>query len=201
MKKKVIFLVCSIILVLASLLIFYGPSFLTCQDEPVKSDVIILFSGVEQKTRELEAEKLLREGYGRHIIVPAYGEVQQVVSDGLMKRNPLETKEGNLLFQTHKSIYYKKYYEETHIEALEAKRMMDKSGFRSAILVSSPYHMRRIRMIADEVFGYEKYKLYCVPTSFEKSCVAADWLDKNSIAIFMSEYVKIGWFLLYTVFW
>lgn len=109
-------------------------------------------------------------------------------------------KVGNLLFKLRKKGFYKNYYEDTHIEVLEAKRIMDESGFHSAILVSSPYHMRRIRLIAGKVFGSGRYSFYCVPTSFERSFVAKDWFDERSRGILASEYVKIGWLMLYDIF-
>lgn len=198
-KKAIIFLF-SIVLVALGLLIFYGTSFLAYKDKPVKSDAIILFCGPEQKPRELEAEKLLYEGYARYLIVPLYGEIQQIKPDGKMKCVSKDHKMGSLLFKLRKRALYQKYYEDTHIEVLEAKRIMDESGFRSAILVSSPYHMRRIRLIAGKVFGGGRYSFYCVPTSFERSFVAKDWFDKHNMGILTSEYVKIGWYLLYRVF-
>ncbi len=200
MKKK-IFLLLSMLLIVFGLLIFYGPSFLTYKDKPLKSDAIVLFLGDENKTRKMEAEKLLREGYARYLITPARGEIQQIMPDGKKRRVSPDLKLGNLLFKLRKKGFYKKYYEDTHIEALEAKRIMDESGFRSAILVSSPYHMRRIRMIADTVFKGGKYNLNCIPTIFEKPFDAGDWRVRSRRGIMVSEYVKIGWFLLYRVFW
>ncbi len=52
--------------------------------------------------------------------------------------------------------------ENTHKELLFAKCAMDQLQFRSAILVSSPCHMRRIRLIADRVFDQDKYRIYCL---------------------------------------
>ena len=88
----------------------------------------------------------------------------------------------------------------THIEALEAKRMMDERGFSSALLVSSPYHMRRIRLIAGKVFGEDKYRFRCIPTSFERPYSAASWFDKYSSGILVNEYIKLGWFMMYRMF-
>ena len=36
---------------------------------------------------------------------------------------------------------------------IKGKKIMDKLGYRSTIIVSSPYHMRRLQLIAGKVFG------------------------------------------------
>jgi uncharacterized SAM-binding protein YcdF (DUF218 family) len=99
-----------------------------------------------------------------------------------------------------KAAYYRKYFEDTHIELLEAKRMMDEAHLHSAILVSSPYHMRRIRLIAGKVFGDGKQTFSCVPTSYERSFDGGGWLEKQRRDKFMSEYIKICWYLIYMIF-
>jgi hypothetical protein len=178
-------------------LLFVAPGYLAYADKKVKSDAIILFCGDENKTREMEAEKLLREGYARYLIIPASGDVVRFMSGGREKRISSDYGLGNKLFQLRKKGFYKKHYEDTHIEVLEGKRVMEELCLHSAILVSSPYHMRRIRMIAGKVFGDGKQTFCCVPTSFERPFVAADWFPKRSRDIIMSEYVKICCFLLY----
>jgi len=197
---KVLVLLLSAVLLAGCIVIFFGPSFLNYADKPVKSDVVVLFLGDENKTREVEAEKLLREGYARYLVIPANGEIQQLLPDGKLNRVSRDLKVGDLLFKLRKRAIYGKHYEDTHIEVLEAKRIMDESGFRSAILVSSPYHMRRIRLIAGKEIGGGKYSFYCVPTSFERSFVAKDWFDRRSRGILASEFLKIGWLMLYGTF-
>jgi hypothetical protein len=184
----------------ASLLLFYAPYFLVYRDKPVKSDVVVLFCSGDNKTRAMEAEKLLHEGYARYLIVPALGEMYQIMANGKMQRVTPNLKIGDLLFRLRKRAYYKEHFEGTHIEALEAKRMMDERGFSSALLVSSPYHTRRIRLIAGKVFGDDKYRFHCIPTSFESPFSAATWFDKRCNAILVNEYIKLGWFMMYRMF-
>ena len=80
---------------------------------------------------------------------------------------------------------------------LLGKRMMDKLGYRSAIIVSSPYHMRRLKLIAGKVFGDGDYRIGFEPTPFEKQGtldLPRSWKEVGNV---VSEYVKIGWFLVY----
>jgi hypothetical protein len=198
--KKTIIALLSVLLIALSFTIFYGPSFLTYSDKPVKSDAVVLFLGDENRTREMEAEKLLRQGYAQCLIIPARGEICRIMPDGRLKLVSRDIKYGDLLFRLRKKAIYGKYYEDTHMEVLEAKRIMDEAGLRSAILVSSSYHMRRIRMIAGKVFGDGKNTFNCVPTKFEKQFDASDWRVRSHRDILLSEYVKIGWFMLYRIF-
>src|SRR5271169_1956107 len=198
LKKTVLVLATFIFIVtMISLFIFYGPTFLSYHDKPVKSDAIILFWGDDE--REPEALRLLNEGKARYLIIPALGEIWLHKLDGSRKLVSPNIKNGDLTFKLHKDICYKRHYEKTHIEVLEGKRIMADLGLHSVMLFSSPYHMRRIHLIADREFYDGEYTICCVPTTSERSFTAHDWFHKKSRDVIISEYVKIGWFLLYAI--
>ena len=73
-------------------------------------------------------------------------------------------------------------------------------GLQSALMVSSPYHMKRIKIITESVFGEQSQHMKYVPTRYERmseglpDTVIADW---DFIA---SEFIKICWFYLYAPF-
>lgn len=71
MKKLVIGFVLVAIIVA---MIWYAPKYLTYSDQPVKSDVIILFLGPDFDARKKEALKLMEEGYAQHLLIPVYGQ-------------------------------------------------------------------------------------------------------------------------------
>ena len=194
----VIYLSLSALLVL--LFVIFSPGFLFCEDTPRKADAVVLFVGPGNESRLDEARQLIREGYARYLIIPNHEEVF-----GLNKQGELEQLSGIIPHRKQvRSVIlaarYKKYFENTHVEALEARRMMDERGIKSAMLVSSGYHMRRIRMISGRVFDSQKYAISYNPARWQAPFDAADWLDRDRRKIIGSEYVKIGWFLLYGVF-
>ena len=82
---------------------------------------------------------------------------------------------------------------------LFSKTLMDRFGYRSAILVSSPYHMRRIRIIAERVFGKGKYGLCFVPIRYESEATVSWFLRLWHLKFVSSEYVKIAWFEIYSL--
>jgi len=178
-------------LALLLILILYAPHYLNYADQPANVDAVVLFLGGDIKARNMEANRLLSDGYANYLIIPALG---QVISTSDKKS-----------FQTKKSAAtgrYPHFYENTHIEVLEAKRIMDDSGFKKANFVSSPSHMRRIKMITDYVFHQKNsdpdiYQINFVPVRLDSSLAKALPWDLKNIGNVVSEYVKMAWFFSY----
>jgi hypothetical protein len=181
-----------VLILLAGFGAYCAPRFLAYADKPVKSDAVILFVG-NDATRNEEAHRLLDEGYARVLIVPAF---HQVFMEGNIPFQPPASAKTN----PRSAKGYPGFYEHTHVEVLYAKEMMDAMGLKSAIMVSSPYHMRRIRMMSKKVFGEQvRYFLY-VPTRYETNpTVLPDLTRANWTSVFQ-EYLKISWFCLYSHF-
>ncbi|HBO69113.1 MAG TPA: hypothetical protein DD658_02800 [Deltaproteobacteria bacterium] len=187
------------ILSVIALVLWLAPGVLTCAQPPRKSDAVVLFSGPEQEARLGEAKELIREGYAKLLVIPAYGEAYRLAGNSLERVTP-----GNLLrdrtIQIRKVAFYSKHYENTHVEALEAKRMMDELGLRSAILVSSPYHTRRLGLIARKVFGRGPCEVIVGPSRYQGSFRGRNWFSPSDRKVILREYVKMAWFLIYAPF-
>lgn len=183
---------------IAALLLFLAPRWLLYADSPAASDVVVLFIGPGFEDRLTEARRLVREGYARSLLIPAY--------HGSFRRNDdgyIVSVGGDFIEKFFPAVRvamgtFPSCYEETHVEALEAKRLMDAGGFRSALFVSSPYHMRRIRLISREVFDPERYTVRFVPAQPLNVLRRPLLPDLASIRWQTSEYLKIGWFLAYS---
>ena len=174
------------VLVVCAVLFVRAPTYLVCSDRPQKADAVVLFLGNEYRDRKAEAIRLIRDGYAEYLLVPAYGKLARVPDFERSWRNGSPSRPS----------HYPVVYEDTHIEVLEAKRLMDKEGLTSAIFVSSPYHMRRIRLIADRVFP-ANYRILFVPTRFEKPINSLWFLEESNIRRIIGEYGKIAWFFIY----
>jgi hypothetical protein len=198
MKRFIIFAILPALIIGA---IAYAPYYLVRTDKRVKSDVIVLLVGPKFAPRKEEVFKLIEDGYARHVIIPAYGKVSDagLFSNPATQVNPKPDPsliKGRIVRLSN----YPKYFEDTHIEIVEAKKMMDKAGFKSAIFVSSPYHMRRISIIANKVFGKKDYQLVFVPSRYEQRSGALWFLNKRDLKLVSTEYSKIAWFMLYRFF-
>jgi len=79
----------------------------------------------------------------------------------------------------------------TYENALYSKQLVDKYKFKSAIIVTSNYHMRRSRLVFNKAFQGTGINLtYC--SALEKSFTPNGWFtDKYSRDIVFSEYIKI----------
>jgi uncharacterized SAM-binding protein YcdF (DUF218 family) len=188
------------VLLMMTLFVIFAPGFLFSDNIPHKADAVVLFVGPGNEARLDEAKVLIKEGYARYLLIPYTGEIFLATPAGGLARMDGNQRREDLIRRVRMVAKYKELYENTHIEALEAKRMMDEHGLQSAMLVSSAYHMRRIRLIGGRVFNGQKYSIFYNPARWQAEFTAADWLDKERRKIIVSEYVKMGWFLLYGVF-
>ncbi len=181
-------------------IILYAPHYLAYSDRPKRSDAVVLLVGPDFEARKKEGHRLFKDGYADYIIIPAYGRILKASIDGSLtsvKNNHgiQETPGRRKNPGEHADLF-----EDTHLEILYAKGMMDVYGLKSAIFVSSPYHMRRIKIMAGRIFDQRVYDCSFVLTRYEKRCDNLWWTNRYCLKWVMDEYIKIGWFLLYEPF-
>lgn len=200
----------TIFLVLA-VLAFFAPRYLAYADKPVKSDAVVLFVGpnFSAREREHEAKRLIKEGYAEYLLIPAIGAVRKNSSTFLESEDFQKTilkfyqSASNDARENVKTLFPggETRFLNTHLEILGARKMMDRNELKSALFVSSPWHMRRIKIIAESVFGDdEKYVLAFVPTRFEKLPADLLGLCKYAYQSIIQEYLKITAFWAYSYF-
>ena len=203
-KNLVRYSILLLLLTTLAFLAFYASHYLVYADIPLKSDVIILLAGRDLETKKKEASRLIKTGYATYLMIPSRKELLHLTGDGNLSVVPitgLHRQHFTIQMNTSTQDDENKggwRYERTHIEVMVAKEMMEKAGFSSAIFMSSPYHMRRIKMIASRVFYGSDDRLYFVPTNREKLNRNRWWMNKNDRQWVVREYMKIAWFLLYT---
>lgn len=183
-----------ILILMVGIAVYNAPYLLAYADKPVKSEAIVLFLGNNFPAREKEVNRLLNEGYSTFLIVPS---LKKVTATAAL---PLQLNGASTNGIPSDTRGYPSYYERTHIEVLYAKKIMDSVGLKSAIMVSSPYHMKRIRMICERTFGERARYITYVPTSYEHGTTDLGHTDSADIGPVMLEFVKIFWFYLYASF-
>ncbi len=162
-------------------------------DEPVKSDVVVVFIGPTYEERLKEGYQLLKDGYATNLIIPA-------LHRRFLFVNGKMTRTGNQKKRVLNSKEYPRYYENTHIEALMAKKMMQEAGYKSALFVSAPYHMRRISIISIKVFTKPDYRLRFIGSRYIQHRgfpFIFTWSNIKQVCI---EYYKIFGFYLYQAY-
>ncbi|RHW39537.1 YdcF family protein [Lysinibacillus yapensis] len=166
-----------LVLVVGLILIsIFGKNFLVVNEEPVKSDVIIVLSGGEGRLEK--AASLYDEGYAPQVLLTTYGEdgfsKQEVMAAGLPDEALILEEEAT----------------STYTNALYSKQIMEKHQLNSAIVVTSDYHTKRTKFIFERVFEESGAELTFV------AATPADSLGEFSWFTAFGEYVKlIGYYL------
>lgn len=196
-KYKKSLLICLLTVLLISNIIIYAPHYLLYSSSYRKVDAIVLFLGPDFAARQKEANKIIKEGMADYLIIPAYHKVYRILKKGNVKSLSPDLSFRRSIKERAILNPAPYFYEDTHIETIEARRIMSDYRLKSAIFVSSPYHMRRIKLIVANVFAGEQAGFYFVPTIYEKApgsfweLSATDWKKVGR------EYIKIMWFTFY----
>jgi hypothetical protein len=186
-----------------------SPRYLVYSDPPRRSEIIVQFVGSDKDARLREARQLVHEGYADHLFIPTLFKLYRTNHDragltairftdikrGIDLPRPRNEHDMNIdYFKMIRRAYgFPRRYEDTHAEILLAKRAMDACGFRSAIFVSSPYHMKRIKIITGRVFN-SSYDIKLVASRFENK-FDTSLPSQQDIQHVITEFPKIVWFL------
>jgi uncharacterized SAM-binding protein YcdF (DUF218 family) len=171
--RKIQYAFFSVLFLLIFFLLFAG-RFLVIDEEPKKVDVIVVLSGGEGRLEK--AIELYELGNASKMIV------SNGLADGLW--------ENAALFLPTSSIILEKKADSTYESAVYVKKLMNKYKFHSAIVVSSDFHMRRVKYNFHRVYKGSDHELIYVAsdTSYNPKVW---WMNKRSFGITISEYVKI----------
>ena len=194
-KINKILVVGILLLMLLGGFVLFSPRFLLYSSKYKKADAIILLLGPDFKARQKEANRLINDGMADYLIIPAYHKTYRIYDKETKKffspnLYPFKSDKNNVAAPPS-------FYEDTHLEIIDAQKVMSIYGLNSAIFVSSPYHMRRIQIIVMKVFDTNKGDFYFVPTSYEKAPANCWELSLTDWKKVRNEYGKILWFFLY----
>lgn len=167
---------------------FYAPRYLAYSTNYAKVDAVIILLGPDSNARLRHARDLIKKGMADDLIIPAYNKAYHV-DQGMLKLLPGKTDKNN-------KPTVPQYYEDTHLELIEAEKTMKVYGHKSAIFVSSPYHMRRIQLMVDKVFDH-RYTSYFSPTPYDPAPLNVWELKASDWKKVRRECSKILWFIIY----
>jgi len=202
--RKILFPLIPILALILILYIFRGPillgigAYLIVTDELEKAELIKPMQGGPSAERVDYAIELYKKGYAHKILLSGekvrlmgYNEPQpwpELAKDYAMSKGVPE--EAIIMGGATRS---------TYDEAVDLKRVMQSYGFRSAIVVSDPPHMRRVAMTFERVVkdGNKNIRLIYRPIPLEKSDFVLNgwWDDEDSLVAVVNEYLKILFYL------
>ncbi|EYE88836.1 hypothetical protein Q428_05485 [Fervidicella metallireducens AeB] len=122
--------------------------------KPQKSDCVIVlgcrvYGTVPSpflKCRVDEGYRMLKEGYGKYIIVSGGKGKGEDISEALAMKNYLISKgvkEDRIIVEDKSTSTYENLF--------NSKRIMNEKGFNSAVIVSNSFHLKRSSLIAEKV--------------------------------------------------
>lgn len=174
-----------------------SPQFLQLTETPIDSDAIVVMVGPKYSDRVRVAQIILDQGLARYLIVPAYCVVFSKGVNGSLEASPLMLRVGESPCAHPNPPAIR---EGTHRELEIARAIMEHLGFRSVNFVSSPYHMRRIKVIADHVFAGTGIRYACISAPGGGSAQNEEFHDMETWWWVTREYAKLVWFIIYSQF-
>jgi uncharacterized SAM-binding protein YcdF (DUF218 family) len=163
---------------------------LSVQTNLQQSDVIIILGGDSERVSY--GVELYRENYSDNIIVTGGPVNIPYVNTTLAE---LQKKEAIELGVLPEDIFLADTSTTTYEDALFARDIMLQNNFTSAIVVSSPYHMRRAAWLFGKVFKNDDITLLYSPVENSWFKPEQWWTDGRKIHAVMDEYAKFVYYL------
>jgi uncharacterized SAM-binding protein YcdF (DUF218 family) len=181
-------------LVFSTQLAWYAAEPLKLEQQPRAADCIIVFAGgvgesgkagEGYKERTLKAVNLFKKHYARHLIISSgYSDILQeanlmhglAVELGVPKENiVLEKKAGN----TYENVVFSFDIARRH-------------GWKSALIVSSPYHMLRVKLVILKVGG--GMEATYVPVENSRFFAHGEGITLEQLTAILHEYAGIAYY-------
>ncbi len=147
------------------------------------ADVIVVVSGAQNRIPY--AIDLYRRGYAKRIILSGATDAGPVSDAEEMKRVAMK------VGVPARHIILDEKATNTYENALFVRRIVVKKHFTNIILVTSPYHQRRVYETFKEVFGNRPVQLQNAPSIFGRWQYYTWWKYKGGIRVTISEYIKL----------
>ncbi|WNS43536.1 YdcF family protein [Paenibacillus sp. MMS20-IR301] len=184
-KKRILLLCLSVLLILLSL--FFAGKFLMYSQSPQKADAVIVLSGGAGRVEK--AIELYNEGYASNLILSNVNGYAGPIGDMLETALAQGIPENDIITENLATSTYE--------NAELTLPILNKHMYTSAIIVSSDFHMRRVKFNFDRLYRSSGIQLTYVAS--ETNFTASRWWSNHfSRGLVFEEYSKmIGNFLGY----
>ncbi len=184
MRYRTVIGIYVVILIISIVIFLRAGSFLVVNQAPRGSDVIVVLAGGSENRVKLGIE-LFKQGFGANMLfsgkTPIARNITAAESMAVQSERSGVPKEKIVLEDKSTSTYE---------NAIFTKQLLEISNYKSAIIVTSNYHMRRTMLVFNKAFKDTDIKLtYCA--SEDKSFKPNGWYTDNySSDLVFSEYIK-----------
>jgi uncharacterized SAM-binding protein YcdF (DUF218 family) len=165
---------------------------LVARDEVAAADVIVVLAG-NSPFRARHAETLYARGFAPNVIIS-----NEPLSSHGVQTTWLELRRHGLVklaIPDDAIVPIVEISDSTYEEALRSRDIMQARGWRSAILVTDPFHMRRAVLTFRQAFEPAGLAVAASPADGSKYGVDNWWTDRNAALRVAQEYLKLGYYL------
>lgn len=177
-RKRILFLYLPLLLIV--LLFLCAGRFLPVSEAPKQADVIIILSGGGGRVEQ--GVQLFQKGYAPQLLLSNAKEITGPAGD--MRETALS------LGIPESAILTEDAAESTYQNAQLTLPIMKQKGLKSAIVVSSDFHMRRVKFIFDHVYRKSGIELTYIGEDSGYNAKAW-WSDRYSRETTFNEYIKM----------
>lgn len=159
---------------------------------PSQADIVVVLGG-ESGDRALMAARLFRESFAARLLVTG------------LETSPPEVRPAYLHWRAQvlaergvplDRIIYDSDTTNSWGEAVNTRRTMEANGWRRVLVVSDPYHLRRLSWTWAQVFRNSGLDYSLVATSPRWWDSEGWWHDEKSAQVVIMEYIKIAYYLV-----
>ncbi len=157
--------------------------FLIVSNDLKKADVVVVLAGDTERVGQ--AVSLYKQGLADYIIMSGGAESSPVTMAESMKR------QARGMGVPEKDIILEPESQHTYQHPFLVAPLLKERGFKSAIIVSSPYHMRRVALLFNRAFKRSGVKLMYCPAANSWFNPDTWWQSAGGRKVVYLEYTKM----------
>ncbi|MCK4349186.1 MAG: YdcF family protein [Thermoplasmatales archaeon] len=192
---KILKIFLSLLCIFLVLFFWKGEQFLKINndDDCLNADAVVVLVGSPEEDIQRVSEGVapIQEGRGQFLILPLRHKALRwswlIKSYGIRNDIP----ENSILIGKAESYKQNRQYSGTFTEAKKTIQIMHQNKLKSAIIVSSGYHMRRAKIAFDRAQNGHSIRFCYHPVNYSRNYKKPWWIDIDYLPKVIVEYIKL----------
>ena len=173
---------------LFALWLWRGAHYLIIETEISPSDVIIVLGGGTERMRE--GVNLYHQGYAPRLLVTGGG-AQLMLAHVHLDWDRIMRHAARINNIPAEAVFVDVESTSTYEDAVNSKKILQEHGWSSAIVVTSIYHTRRVRMVFEKIYAESGIRLQYHPAPSDLLHPEGWWTREEDMVSVFSEYIKL----------
>jgi uncharacterized SAM-binding protein YcdF (DUF218 family) len=162
-------------------------------DQPVPSDVVVVLGG-QSGFRVIKGLELYRGGYGKRLAITSpdaeFPDLEAPPADRwleLLERRGLAADSVDVLSPSFS----------TFDDGRVTRQYLERTGYRSVLFVTDPYHTRRARWVLRRMLEHAGYRVRVTASDPPWFNPRAWWRDERQLIAVANEYLKLAYYVVH----